>query len=303
LRDVTRQDWHRRVDGVIRSILANLDCRQELERLASLAAASPWHFHRTFRVLTGESLEACLRRLRLERASSELRQTDARVIDVALDSGYESPEAFAKAFKKAYGLTPSAAMRLERWEGKLPSAAGIHYDPAGGERWFFIRPDGEGFMETKIVEMPPRRLFGIVAKDDPWKLPEAWSRLKPIAGESGLGVRARVWLSAFLDGQPGVDAAGRKGNRYLAAFEAPEGSDCPTGLEEFSLPGGLYAVVVHFGSTEEIGLTVDRWFKDWLPASSWKADFSRPSYEWYQNGGLPEELLLTFWCTPVVKRS
>lgn len=303
MRDVTRRDWHRRVDGVIRSILATLDRRQELERLASKAAASPWHFHRTFRRLTGESLEACVRRLRLERASAKLRGPDARVIDVALDSGYGSPEAFAKAFKKAYGLSPSAAMRMERWKGRLPSAAGIHYDPAGGERWFFIRPDEEGSMETKIVEMPPRRLFGAIVRDDSWKLPEAWSRLKPIADRSGLGERSRAWLSAFLDGKPGIDAEGRKGNRYMAAFEAPPDSACPPDLEELELPGGLYAVVVHFGSTEEIGLTVDRWFKEWLPASSWQADFSRPSYEWYQNHGLPQELLLTFWCTPVAKRS
>jgi AraC family transcriptional regulator len=302
MRDTTRQDWHRRVDGVIRAMLANLDERQELERLASLAAASPWHFHRTFRELTGESLEACLRRLRLERASARLRERGARVIDVALDSGYESPEAFAKAFRRAYGLSPSAAMRLPHWEGKLPSDSGIHYEASGEERWFFIRPDKEGSMETKIVEMPPRRLFGIFAMDDPWKLPEAWSRLHPIAGESGLAARARVWLSAFLDGEPGIDPEGKKGNRYMAAFQAPDGAACPPGLSELEMPGGLYAVVVHFGSTEEIGITVDRWFKEWLPSSSWRADFSRPSYEWYQNFGLPNELLLTFWCTPVAKR-
>lgn len=302
MRDATMRDWHRRVDGVIRSVLANLDRPQELERLAAQAASSPWHFHRTFKALTGESLESCLRRLRMERASARLREEGARVIDAALEAGYESPEAFAKAFKRAYGLSPSAAMRLPLWEGKLPSQAGIHYERSGGERWYFIRSDEGESMETKIVELPPRRLFGIIVEGDPWKLPEAWSRLGPISRESGLDERSPVWLSGFLDDAPGAEAKGKNERRYLAAFQPPEGSACPAGLSEIELPGGLFAVIVHFGSTEEIGQTVERWTREWLPASSWQADPSRPCYEWYQNHCVPNELLLTFWCAPVMKR-
>ncbi|WP_199925393.1 GyrI-like domain-containing protein [Paenibacillus bouchesdurhonensis] len=58
---------------------------------------------------------------------------------------------------------------------------------------------------------------------------------------------------------------------------------------------------MHFGSSEEIGPTWDRWIQEWLPDSGWTIDPTRPNYEWYQNHNVPPELLLTFLCTPVVK--
>jgi DNA gyrase inhibitor GyrI len=64
----------------------------------------------------------------------------------------------------------------------------------------------------------------------------------------------------------------------------------------------MYAITLHFGSHEEIGLTWDRWRKEWLPVSGWRHDPSRPSLEWYQNdAATAPELLLTFLCDPVVR--
>lgn len=153
-------------------------------------------------------------------------------------------------------------------------------------------------MQTKIVSMEPRRLLGLTVEGDPWRLPAAWARLNPLLRTHRLEASARAWLSTF----PAMAAEGVP--RYGAAVEVPplpEGPACPPDLEEWPLPGGLWAVTVHFGSSEEIGATVDRWEKEWLPQSSWEADPDRPRWEWYQNGHLPPELQITFWCAPVRK--
>lgn len=302
MRDETRIDWHARVDGVVRSMLDTLDRPAELARIAAGAAASPWHFQRTFLGLTGESPNACLRRLRLERAAYLLRQPGARVIDVALQSGYDTPEAFTKAFTRAWGLSPRLLRRLPFWHGSLPSPAGLHYSPERRERWYFITPEGKDSMQTKIVMMEPRRLVGLTVEGDPWNLPHAWARLNPLLGRYGLAAQARAWLSTFPPA-----GAPLSGGRFGAAIELPAldqgGPACPPDLEEWRLPAGLHAVVVHFGSSEEIGASVERWEKEWLPMSSWEADPERPRFEWYQNGQLPPELQITFWCAPVRRRA
>jgi len=87
MRAATRRDWERRADRAVESLAAGLDEPPRLEAAAAEAAASPWHFHRRFRELTGEAFASCLRRLRLERAAGRLREGRS-VIEVALEAGF-----------------------------------------------------------------------------------------------------------------------------------------------------------------------------------------------------------------------
>ncbi|WP_020428203.1 helix-turn-helix transcriptional regulator, partial [Paenibacillus riograndensis] len=80
-----------------------------IEDVAKVAHVSPFHFQRMFAMLTGVTVADYIRKRRLTLAAQELAISKIRVLDVALKYGYESPEAFAKAFRKAHGLTPSAA--------------------------------------------------------------------------------------------------------------------------------------------------------------------------------------------------
>lgn len=76
--------------------------------LATLAGFSVPHFHRVFAAHVGESPTAYIRRLRLERAARKLRVGAIDIGEVALAAGYESHNAFSKAFKQQFGLSPSA---------------------------------------------------------------------------------------------------------------------------------------------------------------------------------------------------
>ncbi|HTR01119.1 MAG TPA: GyrI-like domain-containing protein [Candidatus Acidoferrum sp.] len=81
----------------------------ELEAAARLAHCSPFHFLRLFDAVFDTTPIEYVRRRRLSRAAMELAAGKASILDIALHHGYETPEAFTKAFKRLFGLTPSAA--------------------------------------------------------------------------------------------------------------------------------------------------------------------------------------------------
>lgn len=82
-----------------------------IEEVAEVAFVSPFHFQRMFSMLTGFTVADYIRKRRLTLAAQELAVSKVRVLDVALKYGYDSPESFAKAFRKAHGITPSEARK------------------------------------------------------------------------------------------------------------------------------------------------------------------------------------------------
>ncbi|MBD8501255.1 AraC family transcriptional regulator [Paenibacillus arenosi] len=89
-----------------------------IEQIAKYAHSSPFHFQRTFSILTDMTVGDYLRRRRLTLAAQELATSNSKVIDIALKYGYETPEAFAKAFRKQHNLSPS---NVRQHIGKLKS--------------------------------------------------------------------------------------------------------------------------------------------------------------------------------------
>lgn len=102
--------------------------------LAGSAYLSRYYFDRLVRGALGEPPGAFRRRVLLERAAWRLRASDDPVIDVAFDASYSTPEAFTRAFARAFGVSPSE-FRRRRFAGhELPAESGIHFHPPGGLR-------------------------------------------------------------------------------------------------------------------------------------------------------------------------
>lgn len=300
MRTNTKIDWHRKVEEAIVRILGALDEPLNFRQISSELHSSPYHFHRKFRELTGENVHECLKRLRMERAMHLLRNTDRGILDIALDSGYETPDAFTKAFKRIFGLTPTDARKLPSWEGAVFSSVGLHYNESQPSHWFYLNPEGVNRMETKIVAFDAKRIVGVENVGDYWGLPKAWEKLHAVLKEHQLYPQAQEWMSVFPDHADPIPMPEKRSYAAIAVG-ADFQNEANYGLMEYVIPAGLYAVTVHFGSSEEIGPTWDRWIQEWLPDSGWRADPTRPNYEWYQNQCVPPELQLTFLCTPVVK--
>ena len=81
------------------------------EMVAKEVSMSAFHFQRLFSILFGISLGEYIRNRRLSLAAAEIRLTDKKIIEIALQYGYETPESFSRAFYRYYGITPSAARR------------------------------------------------------------------------------------------------------------------------------------------------------------------------------------------------
>jgi len=102
--------------------------------VAGRAYLSRFHFDRLVAAAIGESPGALRRRLLLERAAHMLATSDASVAEIAHDTGYRSPEAFARAFGRAYGGPPRTYRQSGRMTHDLPAPSGVHFHPPGGLR-------------------------------------------------------------------------------------------------------------------------------------------------------------------------
>jgi AraC family transcriptional regulator len=101
-----RREYERRVYRVMDYVQAHLDEELKLEKLAGVAAFSPFHFHRVFAAIAGETLSDFIRRVRLERAASGLAiLRDTSVLEIALRCGFSSAATFARAFKSHFGMS------------------------------------------------------------------------------------------------------------------------------------------------------------------------------------------------------
>jgi len=83
-----------------------------LEDVASKAALSPYHYHRVFRDEVGMTVVDYIRHRRMSLASTALRSTDTGILDISLACGFESQEAFTRAFRKMYGMPPGRFRKL-----------------------------------------------------------------------------------------------------------------------------------------------------------------------------------------------
>ena len=109
---ISHLDEAERIRAVQSYIRRHLTEALDRTALATLADFSVPHFHRVFAAHVGESPTAYVRRLRLERAGRKLRMGAIDIGEVALAAGYESHNAFSKAFKQQFGLSPSAFRAL-----------------------------------------------------------------------------------------------------------------------------------------------------------------------------------------------
>ena len=102
-------DWIAGIGRALDYIEAHLIDRIDYEAVAAQSYSSSYHFQRVFGILCGYTLGEYIRNRRLSLAGAELQAGDAKVIDVALKYGYDSPDSFARAFRAFHGVPPSQA--------------------------------------------------------------------------------------------------------------------------------------------------------------------------------------------------
>ncbi|MBW1295146.1 AraC family transcriptional regulator [Aquimarina litoralis] len=102
------KDYIRRINVALEYIDSNLNNDLSLDTIASIASYSPFHFHRIFKAVIGETLNSYINRRRLEKIAAVLmHKEEVSITEVAFQSGFSSNSSLTKAFKKFYGVSPS----------------------------------------------------------------------------------------------------------------------------------------------------------------------------------------------------
>src|SRR6476661_3904191 len=111
------QNYQDRMRRVLDHIDRHLDSDLDLETLRSVAAFSKFHFHRQFTATFGLSVHRYVQLARMKRASYRLAyRDDPSVTDIAMDAGYDAPDAFTRAFRQRFGQSPSSFRKCPDWE-------------------------------------------------------------------------------------------------------------------------------------------------------------------------------------------
>jgi AraC family transcriptional regulator len=247
-------NYQHQLNKVIEFIGKHLDEKLTLTQLSDIACFSKYHFHRLFTAYTGLSLQQYIRWLRLKRAAHQLIiDKDQSIINIAIDAGFESHEAFSRAFKQTCGISPSKFREESSWH--------VWEQPP------YLLPRAEDMtMNVAIKNMKARRLAVLEHRGDPRTLGESvnklinWAKaqpgnLKPKAGESFGFAYDDPQLTATAD------------FRFDLGITIPEQLTLKGDIVEKRLPDGRYAVAMHKGSREKIGDTVYALYRDWLPHS------------------------------------
>jgi AraC family transcriptional regulator len=296
MKTTTAATYHERILRTLLHVQGHLDEALALDDLARIACFSPYHFHRVFRALVGEPVQEHVRRLRLERAAHRLKLQDQSVTGIAFDAGYESHEAFTRAFHTMFGMSPSdfRASRSAENQAAPESPSGTHYDNTSG----YHPPDYGDPPAVRIQTLEPQRILFLRHTGPYGQVGATWGRLAAWAGPRGLFGPATRFIGISYD-DPEITPADKV--RYDAAMTIsrpvqPEGE---FGVTEIA--GGEYATLTHKGPYETLGRTYRALFGGWLPQSGRELR-DAPAFELYLNSPQttrPEELL-TVIHVPVV---
>lgn len=284
-RHETAIDYRERMVRVLRRLqeaAASGEATPGVDELAGIACFSRHHFSRLFSSMTGESVAAHTRRLRLERAAGELARTDRQVLAIALACGFEAPESFARAFKAHFGRTPTAYREGASELIELPHAPnGVRYGPDDAAGRFVPLLQENPMVEVKIERVPARRVAAVRHTGPYHEIGSAFQRLCEWAGPRGVYGPSTEFIGIFHDDPKQTEPAALRSDACAtvpAGFEVGEGE----GVSVVELPAGEHAVGVFKGPYQRLAEVYQWLFGTWLPESG-RCPAESPCYEVYLN--------------------
>ena len=242
-------DWIEGFQASIDFMEQHLTEEADIEEIAGKAALSPFYYQRIFGALCGMTVGEYIRSRRMTLAAQELAGSEAKVIDIAMKYGYDSPDSFTKAFCRFHGITPSQAKESG---AVLKSLAPLHIK---------VTLEGGNMLDYRIVEKAPFTVIGLKrqfnSETSYQEIPKFWGEwandMKGLEGTFGLCVDNN-------------DSHGKVFDYWIADLYQPM-EDIPEGLETYQVPGGLWAVFTCKGPLPQALQTVNtQVWTEWLPS-------------------------------------
>jgi AraC family transcriptional regulator len=244
---------------------------------ARAAGMSAYHFNRQFTALTGISPGKYIRRRRLGRAARALRERRATVMDIALEAGFDSHEAFTRAFRHMFGVSP----RTFR-DSDTPYAHLLQ--PEMDAAMLAYLADDRVSLSPVIRHWPGERVAGPGGDYDIGTDPMVINRLWQAMFDRQHELR-QAPEPAYAVGVSRMQRApnGMQDGRlnYTAALPVADDTPVPDDMQVIVLPAGQYAVFTHHGDLADFGNTVRHIWGTALPKSGYTpaGDFDFELYD------------------------
>lgn len=290
-------DWIQRMNRAIAYIEDNLTGDIDYKEAAQIACCSVYHFQRMFSYILDVPLSEYIRHRRLTLAAFELQNSDLKVIDIALKYGYDSPDAFGRAFSNLHGITPKAARDRGVQLKAYPRIS------------FHISIKGDVEMNYRFVDQEAYRVFGksmVVGMDEnPYEVvPKLWEDFQED------GTYQRICRTAGFEPYSGklLNAAvydfdnSEYKSKYIIFTALPENTKVPEDLEVLTIPSATWvAFSEKLQTVEDTGKVLHalwkRIYAEWLPTSGYHVT-NGPQLEIYPDDTKSVEIWI-----PVVKNN
>lgn len=263
-------DWLVRMNSAMEYIETNLADTISYDEIAHRACCSTYHFQRMFPFITGVTLSEYIRRRRLTLAAFELQTTDSKVIDVAMKYGYDSPEAFARAFKNLHGIMPTSARDTGVSLKAYPRMS------------FHISIKGDVEMNYRIEQRDSFEMFGvygIINADQKTAFSEVpLFRIK--CDDDGSVDMMNDLLGRFGDTM--LHAAlydhTKESFKYMICYHVPKGLEIPERFTKLAIPTLTWAI---FPEPQcDMQKLWERIYSEWFPTSEYE-QVEGPTFEMY----------------------
>ncbi len=279
-------EWIDRFNSAIDYIEKHLQEKLDYEKLAEISSCPIYHFQRMFLYMTNISVSEYVRRRRMSLAAIDLQDKHAKIIDIALKYGYESPTAFNRAFQSIHGIAPSQARKEKAVLKSYPKIQ------------FSVSVQGMEELKLQIKQKAPIHILG---KSCPLsKILEENFRVIPDEWDAAVKDGTLVKLHSLMNQQPqgllGVSIHNEREWKYLIAVSSTENSDL---FEKYEIPAATWAIFSGKGTNKSLQNLERRVITEWLPTSGYDyADI--PDIEVYVKAD-PNDAIYEYWL-PVVKR-
>lgn len=246
--------YAQRFERVFDYIERHLGDTLDVEQLSRVAHFSKFHFHRQFSLCADISISAYVRRVRLRHASYRLvfRKYE-RITDIALEIGFDNPESFLRAFRQAFGQSPSQFRKHPQWQ------------PWKEQFCLPLRIRSEK-MKVNIVKFNETKVAVLEHRGPPENVNDSVLQFIEWRKQSGLSpVKTSRTFGLIYDDPNTVEP--EKFRFDICGEVSGDAPRNPQGVKSGTIPGGRYAVIRHQGPHECLGEKVYYLYRDWLPAS------------------------------------
>ncbi len=264
----TADRYQQKLDQVVDYIYDNLEEDVRIETLAEVACLSPYHWHRIYKSMRGETVAKTIKRLRLQRAADRLANSDMPIADIASRSQYTTAESFNRAFKAEFNLPP-AAYRERGSHAKFKRA--------------MAENNADGFA-VQMVDFPETVCACVAHTGSYMKIDQAMGKLFAQLQEHNLLNENTQMMALFLDDPELTET---EALQSFACSPIDLSTSLPTTLEAKTLQAQQVARLRYQGPYADMSQAYQWLYGVWLPQSGYQpAD--APCIERYLNN--PQEV-------------